>query len=82
MSFDEAVDYFTEHGGSTRGPAEAETEPHRPGNLRPGGPRDPRPCAWPSVRGLGDRFSARAFHERLMRMGTISVGYFRSTFLG
>jgi uncharacterized protein (DUF885 family) len=30
----------------------------------------------------GDRFSARAFHERLMRMGTIPAGYFRSTFLG
>jgi uncharacterized protein (DUF885 family) len=30
----------------------------------------------------GDRFSAKAFHERLMRMGTIPAGYFRSTFLG
>jgi uncharacterized protein (DUF885 family) len=30
----------------------------------------------------GDRFSARSFHERLMRMGTIPAGYFRSTFLG
>jgi uncharacterized protein (DUF885 family) len=30
----------------------------------------------------GDRFSAKAFHERLMRMGTVPAGYFRSTFLG
>jgi uncharacterized protein (DUF885 family) len=30
----------------------------------------------------GGRFSAKAFHERLMRMGTIPAGYFRSTFLG
>ena len=30
----------------------------------------------------GDRFSAKAFHERLMRMGTIPAAYFRSTFLG
>jgi uncharacterized protein (DUF885 family) len=30
----------------------------------------------------GDRFSAKAFHERLMRMGTIPVGHFRDTFLG
>lgn len=29
-----------------------------------------------------DRFSAKAFHERLMRMGTIPAGYFRRTFLG
>jgi len=30
----------------------------------------------------GDRFSAKAFHERLMRMGTIPTGYFRDSFLG
>ena len=36
-----------------------------------------------AVRGReGDRFSAKAFHERLMRMGTVPAGYFRSTFLG
>ena len=29
----------------------------------------------------GARFSAKAFHERLMRMGTIPVGHFRDTFL-
>jgi uncharacterized protein (DUF885 family) len=29
----------------------------------------------------GQRFSAKAFHERLMRMGTIPVGHFRDTFL-
>lgn len=29
----------------------------------------------------GDRFSAKDFHERLMRMGTIPAGYFRRTFL-
>ena len=30
----------------------------------------------------GERFSGKAFHERLMRMGTIPAGYFHSTFLG
>ena len=30
----------------------------------------------------GDKFSARAFHERFMQMGTIPVGYFREWFLG
>ncbi len=29
----------------------------------------------------GDKFSARTFHERLMRMGTIPAGYFRDWFL-
>jgi uncharacterized protein (DUF885 family) len=29
----------------------------------------------------GTGFSARAFHERLMRMGTIPVGYYRDEFL-
>jgi uncharacterized protein (DUF885 family) len=30
----------------------------------------------------GNRFSAKAFHEHLMRMGTIPAGYFGGTFLG
>ena len=30
----------------------------------------------------GSGFSPRAFHERLMRMGTIPVGYYRNDFLG
>jgi uncharacterized protein (DUF885 family) len=29
----------------------------------------------------GAQFSARAFHERLMRMGTIPAGYYREWFL-
>ncbi len=29
----------------------------------------------------GDKFSPRAFHERLMRMGTIPVGYYQEWFL-
>ena len=29
----------------------------------------------------GDKFSPRAFHERLMRMGTIPAGYFREDWL-
>ncbi|MBA3659378.1 MAG: DUF885 domain-containing protein [Gemmatimonadales bacterium] len=32
-------------------------------------------------RSRGRAFSARAFHERLMRMGTIPAGYFRQAFL-
>lgn len=30
---------------------------------------------------LGSAFSAKAFHEKFMRMGTIPVGYFRESFL-
>jgi uncharacterized protein (DUF885 family) len=33
-------------------------------------------------RRAGSAFSARAFHERLMRIGTIPVGYYRAEFLG
>jgi uncharacterized protein (DUF885 family) len=33
-----------------------------------------------SKKRLGDRFSGRDFHERLMRMGTIPAGYFRESF--
>jgi uncharacterized protein (DUF885 family) len=34
-----------------------------------------------SRRKLGDRFSPKAFHQRLMRMGTIPAGYFAQDFL-
>ena len=101
MTYDEAVNYFTEHVAFRPGACQAAAQGSRP----------PRPCAtgepaiyryskWPTqaitynlgkneIRELrdalqarqGDRFSAKAFHERLMRMGTIPAGYFRSTFL-
>jgi uncharacterized protein (DUF885 family) len=30
---------------------------------------------------IGERYSEKAFHEKLMKMGTIPVGYFRDAFL-
>jgi uncharacterized protein (DUF885 family) len=101
MSFDEAVDYFTEH---------VDFYP----NARAQAGRDPtaraitdgaeraiyRYSKWPTqaiTYNLGKNaiielrealretqgadFQARGFHERLMRMGTIPVGYFREWFL-
>jgi uncharacterized protein (DUF885 family) len=101
MTFDQAVDYFTEHvefrPAACRSPAgnqidQAACEQARRAIYRY--------SKWPTqavtynlgksaivelraaVRAReGGRFSAKAFHERLMRMGTIPAGYFRDTFL-
>jgi uncharacterized protein (DUF885 family) len=102
MSFDEAVDYFTEHvefypdarARAAKDPAARAIRDHADRAIY-------RYSKWPTqaitynlgkneihqlretVRAReGDRFSAKAFHERLMRMGTIPAGYFRDTFLG
>ena len=100
MSFDEAVDYFTEHvefypnARAAREPAARAIRDHADRAIY-------RYSKWPTqaitynlgkkeihelreaVRAReGDRFSAKAFHERLMRMGTIPTGYFRDSFLG
>ena len=102
MTYDDAVDYFTEHvsfhpGACARAASDASARAVCDGAQR----AIYRYSKWPTqaitynlgkneIRGLrdaveareGDRFSAKAFHERLMRMGTIPAGYFRSTFLG
>jgi uncharacterized protein (DUF885 family) len=102
MSFDEAVDYFTEHVAfHPHACAEAKTDATARAICDQASRAIYRYSKWPTqaitynlgkneilslreaVRAReGDRFSAKAFHERLMRMGTIPVGYFRSTFLG
>jgi len=101
MTFDEAMDYFTEHvsfypkacAGSGRDPtARAICEGAQRAIYRY--------SKWPTQaitynlgknaivdlreayrERLGPRFSAKEFHEKLMRMGTIPAGYFREAFL-
>lgn len=102
MSFDEAVDYFTEHVAFHPGAcAQAKADATARAICDQASRAIYRYSKWPTqaitynlgkneILGLreavrareGDRFSAKAFHERLMRMGTIPVGYFRSTFVG
>ena len=102
MSFDEAVDYFTEHVDFYPNARARAAEDPAARAIRDRADRAIyRYSKWPTqaitynlgkneIRGLreavrvrlGDRFSAKAFHERLMRMGTIPAGYFRDSFLG
>jgi uncharacterized protein (DUF885 family) len=102
MSYDEAVDYFTEHVAFRPGACrEAATDATARAVCDQASRAIYRYSKWPTqaitynlgkneIRALrdaveareGDRFSAKAFHERLMRMGTIPAGYFRSSFLG
>jgi uncharacterized protein (DUF885 family) len=102
MSYDDAVDYFTEHVAFRPGACrDAATDPTARAVCDQASRAIYRYSKWPTqaitynlgkneIRALrdaveareGDRFSAKAFHERLMRMGTIPAGYFRSTFLG
>jgi uncharacterized protein (DUF885 family) len=101
MSFDEAVDYFTEHVEFYPKARAATTDPTAQA-ITAGAERAMyRYSKWPTQaitynlgksaitelreavrQKQGDKFSARQFHERLMRMGTIPVGYYRETFLG
>ena len=101
MTYDEAVDYFTEHVAFRPGACQAAvTDPTAKAVCDQASRAIYRYSKWPTqaitynlgkneIRELrdalqarqGDRFSAKAFHERLMRMGTIPAGYFRSTFL-
>jgi uncharacterized protein (DUF885 family) len=101
MSFDEAVDYFTEHVEFYPG---ARTQAARDPTARAitdGAERAIyRYSKWPTQaitynlgkeaiielrealrQKQGESFSARAFHEQLMRMGTIPAGYYREWFL-
>ena len=102
MTYDEAVDYFTEHVAFRPGACrDASTDATARAACEQASRAIYRYSKWPTqaitynlgkneIRDLreavrareGDRFSAKAFHERLMRMGTIPAGYFRSTFLG
>jgi uncharacterized protein (DUF885 family) len=102
MTFDQAVDYFTEHVMFRPGACQAAAS-DATGRAACEQARRAiyRYSKWPTqaitynlgktaivdLRGAvqakeGDRFSAKSFHERLMRMGTIPAGYFRRTFLG
>ena len=101
MSFDEAVDYFTEHVEFyPKARAAAATDPTARA-IADGAERAMyRYSKWPTQaitynlgktaiielrdalrQRQGDKFSARDFHERLMRMGTVPPGYFRDWFL-
>lgn len=101
MTFDEAVDYFTEHvsfysGACARASREPAAKAVCDGAMR----AIYRYSKWPtqaitynlgknaivalreSYRSRkGDAYSAREFHERFMRMGTIPSGFFRDVFL-
>ncbi len=102
LTFDQAVDYFTEHvtfrPGACAAPATAATDRAACDQARRAIYRYSK---WPTqaitynlgkgaiveLRSAvqareGSRFSAKSFHERLMRMGTIPAGYYRGTFLG
>jgi uncharacterized protein (DUF885 family) len=101
MTYDQAVDYFTEHVAFHPGACHAAaTDPAAKAVCDQANRAIYRYSKWPTqaitynlgkneIRELrdaiqareGERFSSKAFHERLMRMGTIPAGYFRSTFL-
>jgi uncharacterized protein (DUF885 family) len=101
MTFDEAVNYFTEHVSFYPGaPAAAAKDPTARAITDGADRAIYRYSKWPTQAitynlgktGLvdlreavkqkqGAQFSARTFHERLMRMGTIPAGYFRDSFL-
>ncbi len=101
MSFDEAVDYFTEHVGFYPGARAQAAKDPTARVIADGAERAIfRYSKWPTQaitynlgkeaiidlrealrQKQGDKFSARTFHERLMRMGTIPAGYYREWFL-
>jgi uncharacterized protein (DUF885 family) len=102
MTYEQAVDYFTEHVQFFPGACARPASDTLARALRSTASRAIyRYSKWPTQaptynlgkaeivalredvrRRQGSRFSARAFHERLMRMGTIPVGYYREEFLG
>ena len=101
MSFNEAVDYFTEHVEFyPKARAAAATDPTARAVSDTAERALYRYSKWPTQaitynlgknaiielrealrQKQGKMFSAREFHERLMRMGTIPTGYFRDWFL-
>jgi uncharacterized protein (DUF885 family) len=101
MTFDDAVDYFTEHVQFyPNARAAAATDPTARAIVDGAQRAIYRYSKWPTqavtynlgkqailelrdadrVR-RGASWSAKQFHERFMRMGTIPVGYFRESFL-
>jgi uncharacterized protein (DUF885 family) len=102
MSFDEAVDYFTEHVDFYPNARAAAAKDPTAAAITAGAERAIyRYSKWPTQaitynlgksaiielreavrQKQGDKYSARAFHERLIGMGTIAVGYYREWFLG
>lgn len=101
MSFDEALDYFTEHVSFyPKARAAAAADPTARAVMEGAERALYRYSKWPTqaitynlgktailglrdamVQQQGSAWNARAFHERLMRMGTIPAGFFREWFL-
>jgi uncharacterized protein (DUF885 family) len=101
MSYDQAMDYFTEHVAFyPNACAKATSDPEARAICDQAQRAIYRYSKWPTQAitynlgknaivelreayhaKLGARYSAKAFHERLMKMGTIPAGYFRSEFL-
>jgi uncharacterized protein (DUF885 family) len=101
MSYDEAVNYFTENVSFYPGAcARAATDPTARAICESASRAIYRYSKWPTQaitynlgknaivelrdtyrEKKGNAYSAKEFHERLMRMGSIPVGYFRDTFL-
>ncbi|HTC24942.1 MAG TPA: DUF885 domain-containing protein, partial [Gemmatimonadales bacterium] len=101
MTFEQAVDYFTQHVQFFPGAcAKSASDPVAKALCDVASRAIYRYSKWPTqavtynlgknaivslreeVRRLqGARFALRAFHERLMRMGTIPAGYYREEFL-
>lgn len=101
MTYNEAVNYFTEHVSFYPGALAAAARDPAAKAISDAADRALyRYSKWPTQaitynlgktglvelreavrQKLGDQFNARAFHERLMKMGTIPAGYFRDFFL-
>jgi uncharacterized protein (DUF885 family) len=101
MSFDQAVDYFTEHVSFyPRACAHSGADPAERAICQNAQRALYRYSKWPTqaitynlgktaiveLRDAyrakqGPAYSAQAFHEKLMGMGTIPAGYFRDSFL-
>jgi uncharacterized protein (DUF885 family) len=101
MSYDEALDYFTEHVSFyPKARAAAASDPTARAILEVADRALYRYSKWPTQAitynlgktailelrealkaKQGPKYSAKAFHERLMRMGTLPAGYFREWFL-
>lgn len=101
MTFDQALDYFTEHVSFyPHACAKAKDDPQARAVCEGAQRAIYRYSKWPtqavtynlgkhaivelrdaSRRKMGARWSEKAFHEKLMRQGTIPAGYFRDEFL-
>ena len=101
MTYDQAVDYFTEHVSFyPRACARAASDPTARAICESANRAIYRYSKWPTQAitynlgknaivelreayraKKGDAYSSKEFHERLMRMGSIPVGFFREQFL-